>query len=71
MKFEDAPTVLPKSWFGKQAQAHQACVIHSLARVAYAACYLEICNKLIQVVPLLSDKFTEPADYRMCCKVPD
>jgi len=32
---------------------------------------LEFGNKPIQVVPLLSDKFTEPADYRMCYKAPD
>ena len=32
---------------------------------------LEFGNKPIQVVPLLSDKFTEPADYRMCYKAPN
>ena len=62
---------VPKSWFGKQARAHQARVMLSRARAAHAACYLGIGNKLIQVVPLLSDKFTEPADYHMCCRAPD
>jgi len=32
MTFEDMLGVLPKSWFGEQARAHQARVIHSLAR---------------------------------------
>ena len=41
MTFPDVLTVLPKSWFG----AHQARVIHSLARAAHAACYLGIGNK--------------------------
>jgi len=40
MTFEDVLSVLPKSWFGEQARAHQARVIHSLARAAHAACYL-------------------------------
>ena len=71
MTFEDVLTVLPKSWFGKQARAHQTRVIHSLARAAHAACYLGIGNKPIQVAPLLSEKFTEPGDYKMCCKAPD
>jgi len=62
---------LPKSWFGKQARAHQARVIHSLARAAHAACYLGIGNKPIQIAPLLSEKFTEPGDHKMCCKAPD
>jgi len=47
MTFEDVPTVLPSSWFGKEARAHQARVIHSLARSAHAACYLDIVIKLI------------------------
>ena len=71
MTFEDVLSVLPKSWFGKQARAHQARVIHSLARAAHAACYLGIGNKPIQVAPLLSEKFTEPGDFKMCCKAPD
>jgi len=64
---------VPRSWFGKQASAHQARVIHSLAQAhaAHAACYLSMGNKPIQVAPLLSEKFTEPGDYKMCCKAPD
>ena len=58
MTFEDVLSVLPKSWFGEQARAHQARVIHSLARAAHAACYLSIGNKSIQVAPLLSENFT-------------
>jgi len=71
MTFEDVPTVLPKSWFGKQARAHQARVIHYLACSAHAACFLHFILILIQVAPLLSEKFTEPRDYKMCCKAPD
>ena len=58
MTFENVLSVLPKSWFGEQARAHQARVIHSLVRAAHAACYLSIGNKSIQVAPLLSEKFT-------------
>jgi len=68
MTFEDALGVLPKSWFGEQARAHQARLIHSLALAAHAACYLVIGNKSIQVAPLLSEKFTESGDYKMFCK---
>ena len=71
MTFKDVLSMLPKSWFGKQARAHQARFIHSLARAAYAACYLGISNKPIQIAPLLSEKFTEPGDHKMCCKAPD
>ena len=71
MTFEDVLSVLPESWFGEQASAHRARVIHSLARAAHAACYLGISNKPIQIAPLLSEKFTEPEDYKMCCKAPD
>ena len=42
MTFEDVLTVLPNPWFEKQAAAHQACVVYSLARAAHAACYLGI-----------------------------
>ena len=59
MTFEDVLSMLPKSWFGKQARAHQARVIHSLARAAHAACYLGIGNKPIQIAPLLSQKFPD------------
>ena len=69
--FEDVPSVLPKSWFKEQARAHSARVIHSLARAAHAACNLGICNKSIQVVPLLSEKFTKSGDHKMRCKAPD
>jgi len=62
MTFEDVLTVLPNSWFGKQAAAHQARVVYSLARAAHAACYLGIRNKPIQVNVLLSETFTEPSD---------
>jgi len=71
MTFEDVLSVLPKSWFGEQARAHQARVIHSLARAARAACYLGIVNMSIQVAPLLSERFTESGDYKMCCKALD
>jgi hypothetical protein len=71
MTFEDVLTVLPNSWFGKQAAAHQARVVYSLARAAHAACYLGIGNKPIQVDALLSETFTEPSDYNNCCKAPD
>jgi hypothetical protein len=71
MTFEDVLSVLPKSWFAEQARAHQGRVIHSLARAAHAACYLGIGDKTIQVAPLLSEKFTESGDYKMCCKAPD
>jgi len=54
MTFEDVLTVLPNSWFGKQAADHQARVVYSLARAAHAACYLRIGNKPIQVVTLPS-----------------
>ena len=56
--FEDVLTVLPNSWFGKQAAAHQARVVYSLARAAHAACYLGIENTTIQVHALLSETFT-------------
>ena len=59
MTFEDVLSVLPKSWFGKQARAHQTRVIHSLARAAHAACYLGIGNKPIQIATLLSKKFPD------------
>jgi len=59
MTFQDVLSVLPKSWFGKQARAHQACVIHSLARAAHAACYIGIGNKPIQMALLLSEKFLD------------
>jgi len=71
MTFEDELSVLPMSWFGKQARAHQARVIPPLARAAHVACYLGIDNRPIQVAPLLSEKFTEPGDYKICCKAPD
>ena len=71
MTFEDVLSVLPKSWFVEQARAHQAHVIHSLARAVHAACYLGIGIKSIQVAPILSEKFTESGDYKMCCKAPD
>ena len=57
--------------FEKQARALQARVIHSLARAAHAASSLDISNQPIQVAPLLSENFTEPGDYKMCCKTPD
>jgi len=59
MTFEDVLSMLPKSWFGKQARAHQARVIHSLARAAHATCYLGIGNKPIQIALLLSEKFPD------------
>ena len=68
MTFEDVLGVLPRSWFEKQARAHQAHVIHSLARAAHTSCYLGIGNKPIQVAPLLSEKFTEPGDYRCAAR---
>ena len=57
MAFEDVFTVLPNSWFRKQAAAHQSRVVYSLARAAHAACYLGIGNKPIQVDALLSETF--------------
>jgi len=72
MTFEDVLTVLPNSWFGKQAAAHLACFVYSLALAAHAACYLGVGNKPIQVDALLSETFfTEPSDYNNCCKAPD
>jgi len=71
MTFEDVLSLLPRSWFGKQARAHQACVIPYLAHAAHATCYRGIGNQPIQVAPLLSEKFTEPGDYKICCKAPD
>ena len=71
MTFEDVLTVLPNSWFGKQAASHRARVVYSLAPAAHAACYLGIGNKPIQVVTLLSETFTEPSDYNNCCKAPE
>jgi len=71
MTFEDLLRVLPRSWFGKQVRAHQARVMHSLARAAHAAYYLNMDNKPIQVALLLSEKFTEPSDYKIFCKAPD
>jgi len=44
---------------------------HTRRQDAHAACYLGIGNKSIQVAPLLSEKFTESGDYKMCCKAPD
>jgi len=71
MTFED----VPGPGFGKQARAHQARVIHCLARAAHAACYLGIGIKPIQVAFLLSEKFTEPSNFKMCymthCKAHD
>jgi len=37
----------------------------------HAASYLGIGIKSIQVAPLLSEKFTESGDYKMCCKALD
>jgi len=65
--FEDLLTVLPNSWFEKQA----ARVVYFLARAAHAACYLRIGNQPIQVHALFSGTFTEPSDYNNCCKVPN
>ena len=59
MTFPDMLSVLPKSWVGKEARAHQARVIHSLARAAHAACYLGIGTKPIQIALLLSEKFPD------------
>jgi len=70
MTFEDVLTVLPNSWFGKQADAHQAHVVYSLARAAHAACHLGSGNKSIQVDALLFKTFTEPSDYNNCKKAP-
>jgi len=71
MTFKNVLGVVPRSWFAKQASAHQARVIHSLARAAHAACYLGIGIKPIQVAHLLSEKFTEPGHHKMCCKTHD
>jgi len=70
MSFEDVLTVLPKSWFGRKARAHQARVVQSLVRAAHAACFLSIGRKPNKIAPLLNN-FTEPGDYAMCCKFPD
>ena len=56
--------LMPGSQFGKQARAHQAREIHSLAHAAHAAHYLCIGNTPIQVAPLLSEKFIEPGEYQ-------
>jgi len=69
MSFEDVLTVLPKSWFGRKARAHQVRVVQSLVRAAHAACFLSIGRKPMTIAPLLSN-FTEPGDYAMC-KAPD
>jgi len=71
MTCEDVLSVLPRSWFEKQARANQARVIYSLVHAAHVACYLGKGNKPIQVAPLLSEKLTKPGDYKMCCKTPD
>ena len=65
MTFEDLLTVLPNSWFGKQVAAHQSRGVYSLARAAYAACYLGIGNEPIQV----NAPFTELSDYNNCLQV--
>jgi len=71
MTFEDVLSVLPKSWFGEQTRAHQARIIHSLDCAAHADSYLGFGNESIQAAPLLSEKFTESGDDKMCCKAPD
>jgi len=69
MSLEDVLTVLPKSWFGRKARAHQVRVVQSLVRAAHAACFLSIGRKPNKIAPLLNN-FTEPGDYAMCCKAP-
>jgi len=70
MLFEDVLTVLPKSWFGRKAHAHQVRVVQSFVRAAHAAYFLSIGRKPNTIAPLFNN-FTEPGDYAMFCKAPD
>jgi len=58
--FQDVLSVLPRSCFGKQARAHQARIIHSLA----TACYLGIGNTPIQVASFYPKSLRSPTITR-------
>jgi len=68
MTFEDVLGVLHRSWFEKQARAHQARVTHSLARAAHTSCYLGIGNKPIQVPPFYPQSLLSPVIIRCAAR---
>jgi len=69
ISFEDVLMVLPKSWSGRKASAHQVRVVQSFIRAAHAIGFRGISRKLNTIAPVLNN-FTEPGDYAMCCKLP-